>query len=123
MMFGLNDILKKLPNPFIKLNKDEEASLKEIEKSVKADIKEFSRIAKELYQDQRYLKLKSEFKRIQDQNLRLMVYFDCEDLNKFAMKMRTYQIQMRTLISIFDTPEGFIRKEEEMEQKAKNAAL
>ena len=117
MIPNLNDVLKKLSNPFIKLDKSEEAQLKEIELSVKKDIKAFSQEAKELYQDQRYTKLKLEFKRIYEQNLKLIIYFDSDTSEKYMMKMREYQIQLRVLKSIFDTPEGFIKKEEEINTK------
>ena len=120
MFPNLDAILKKMSNPFIKLNKQEELDLKSIELSVKKDVKEFSREAKELYQDQRYQKLKNEFKRIYEQNLRLIIYFDCDDTQRFIMKIKEYQVQLRTLKSIFDTPEGFIKKEEEIETKDKN---
>lgn len=114
MFPNLDKVLAKLSNPFISLDEREKQSLKEIELAVKQDIKEFSREAKELYQDQRYLKLKNEFKKIYEQNLRLIIYFDCDDTNRFIMKIKEYQVQLRTLKSIFDTPEGFINKEEEI---------
>lgn len=120
MIPNLNDVLKKLSNPFIKLNQDEESQLKEIERSVKKDIKQFSQEAKELYQDQRYTKLKTEFKRIYEQNLKLIIYFDSDTPERYIMKMREYQIQLRVLKSIFDTPEGFIKKDEEIETNKKN---
>lgn len=103
-----------MANPFVKLTEEDKEDLKSIELSVKKDVREFSKEAKELYQDQRYLKLKNEFKKIYDQNMRLIIYFDCDDTQRYLMKIREYQIQLRTLKSIFDTPEGFINKEEEM---------
>jgi adenylate kinase family enzyme len=115
-----NKILTKLSNPFIKLDKSEEEQLKEIELAVKRDIRQFSKEAKELYQDKRYEKLKNEFKSIYEQNLKLIIYYDNEDIQKYAMKMRTLQIQLRTLQSIFNTPEGFIKKEEEIDRTIKN---
>lgn len=111
---NVETILRKLSNPFDLLNNDEKSVLKEMESSVKRDIKEFCREAKELYQDKRYEKLRNEFKKIYEQNLRLIIYFDCEDVNKYLFKMREYQVQLRTLKSIFDTPEGFIKKDEEI---------
>lgn len=111
---NVETILRKLSNPFDLLSIDEKSVLKEVESSVKKDIKEFCREAKELYQDKRYEKLRNEFKKIYEQNLRLIIYFDCEDVNKYLFKMREYQVQLRTLKSIFDTPEGFIKKDEEI---------
>lgn len=111
---NVETILRKLSNPFDLLSIDEKSVLKEMESSVKKDIKEFCREAKELYQDKRYEKLRNEFKKIYEQNLRLIIYFDCEDVNKYLFKMREYQVQLRTLKSIFDTPEGFIKKDEEI---------
>lgn len=119
MIPDLNKVLAKLSNPFIKLEENEKESLRFIEQSVKKDIKEFSREAKEIYQDQRYIKLKNEFKKIYDNNIKLLLYFDSEDMNKYAMKMREYQIQLRTLKSIFDTPEGFIKQDEALDKVKK----
>ena len=116
MIPDLNNILKKMSNPFIKLSHEEEMDLKGIEQQVKKDVKAFSEEAKFLYQDNRYAKLKNEFKRIYEQNLKLIIHFDCDDPHRFIMKIREYQIQLRTLKSIFDTPEGFIKKEEEMDK-------
>jgi len=116
MIPDLGKILKGY-SPFKKLTEEEKSSFKEMEQSVKKDIKEFSKLAKELYDDNRYKKLKIEFKRIYEQNLKLIIFFDCDDPNKYLMKMRGYQIQLRTLKSIFDTPEGFIKSDEALEKK------
>lgn len=117
MIPDFSGILKKLSNPFIKLTDNEKQELKKIEVSVKKDIKEFAQIAKELFQDERYAKLKKEFVRIYDQCINLLIYYDCDDIQKYAFKMREYQIELRKLKSIFDTPEGFIREAEKMENR------
>lgn len=115
MIPNLNRILSKLSNPFIKLSDDESFKLKEIENSVKRDLKELSREAKELFQDQRYQKIKNDFDKIYNNNVKLMIDFECNDINTYFVKMHKYQIQLRTLKSIFDTPEALIRKEEEID--------
>lgn len=118
MIENINKILSNLSNkPYKKLTVEEEDVLKEIELSVKRDVKAFASLAKELYDDTRYKRLKDEFKKIYEQNMRVIVYFDCDDPNKYLMKMREYQVQLRTLKSIFDTPEGFIKSEEALEKK------
>ena len=109
-------LLQKLRNPFIKLTDEEKFVLKQKESEVKKDIKEFSGVAKELFGDARYKKLKDLFKDIYEQNMQLIIYFDCDDTQKYIMKMREYQMQLRTLKSIFDTPEDFIKKEEEIKK-------
>ncbi len=115
---NLNQILSNLSNkPYKKLTPDEETQLKEIELSVKRDVKAFSGLAKELFDDLRYKKLKDEFKKVYEQNMRLIIYFDCDDPNKYLMKMREYQVQLRTLKSIFEVPEGFIKSSEALEKK------
>lgn len=118
MIDDLKKILGSITNrPYQKLNEDEKIQFKEIELSVKRDIKEFSRLAKELFDDQRYQRLKLEFTRVYEQNMRLIIYFDSDDTQKYLMKMREYQIQLRTLKSIFDTPEGFIKSADALEKK------
>lgn len=112
----ISKLLAKVRNPFIQLTKEEQRELKSIEESVKKDIKSFSQEAKNLYDDERYSKLKNEFKRIYQQNINLIIYFDTKDPQEYIMKMREYQIQLRTLKSIFDTPEGFIKKEESLDK-------
>ncbi len=114
---NLNEILSKARNPFIRLTLDEKTELKKVEGSVKRDIKAFSVEAKNLYDDHRYQKLKNEFKRIYQQNINLIIYFDAKDAQEYIMKMREYQIQLRTLKSIFDTPEGFIKSEEALNKE------
>jgi len=111
MMEGL---ISKIRNPFIKLTEEEKFQLKEIENSVKKDIKAFAVIAKELYADSRYQKLKKEFERIYQQCVNLMIHYDTKDPQEYIMKMREYQVQARVLKSIFDTPEGFIRQDEKV---------
>lgn len=115
MIPNLSDVFRKLSNPFVKLTGDEQAALSQVELSVKKDIKRLSGEARELYDDQRYQGLKKEFKAIYDANLRLIINYDCENPDKYIMKMREFQVQLRTLKSIFDTPEGFIKKDEEMD--------
>ena len=110
----LSDLITKVKNPFIKLTEDEKFQLKEIENSVKKDIKAFAVMAKELYADLRYQKLKKEFERVYQQCMNLIIYYDTKDPQEYIMKMREYQIQARVLKSIFDTPEGFIKQEEKM---------
>ena len=113
----LNKILAKVRNPFIQLTQDEKVELKKIEESVKKDIKAFSREAKDLYDDARYQKLKNEFKRVYQHNMNLIIYFDTKDPQEYIIKMREFQIQLRVLKSIFDTPEGFIKQEEALDKK------
>lgn len=108
-MVSLSQILN---NPFKKLTVDEKQELKVIEQSVRNDIRRFSALAKELFTDNRYMELEKEFKKIYEQNLKLIIYFDCDDPNKYIMKMRELQVQIRTLKNIFDTPEGFVKSEE-----------
>ena len=110
-----------LQNPFKILSPEDKVNLKEIELSVKRDIRRFASNAKELFQDKRYLELKNEFKRIYEQQIRLLIYYDepSGDPLRFAMKVREFQIELRKLKSIFDTPEGFVKSEENMNKQEK----
>lgn len=103
-------------NPFGSSDIEEEQELKEIESSIKRNIKIFAEEAKELFSDQRYNRLKSEFKKIYDQNIKLLVYYNEPngDMNKYAYKMREFQMQLRILEQIFTTPEGFVESEKKI---------
>lgn len=106
----LNKMTAPLANPFKKVTADERVAMQEIELSVKKDIQIFSAMAKELFDDQRYIKLKNEFQRIYNQNLRLLIYTDFKDLSE----VKKIQTQIVTLKNIFDTPEGFVKSAEAM---------
>ncbi len=115
MIPDLTKIFKKLSNPFNKLTDEEEDALLQVELSVKKDIKNLSLEARELFDDQRYQKLKKDFKDIYEANLRLIINYNCVEPDKYIMKMRELQVRLRTLKSIFDTPEGFIKRAEEID--------
>lgn len=111
-----------LTNPFQQRTKDQEKELREIENAVKRDIQAFAAEAKELFGDTRYQKLKNQFKKIYEQNIRLLVYFDEPNgnLERYALKMREYQSQLRILKQIVDTPQGFVESEEKLEKTRVN---
>mgnify|MGYP001569787012 CR=1 FL=1 len=95
---------------FVREKEKREKELEELENKVKRDIKIFAEEAKELFQDQRYTKLKNEFKKILEQNTKLLINYDESngDINKYVFKMRGFQMQLRILEQIFNTPEGFV---------------
>ena len=116
MMFGLNkkilqSALQKSSNPFQDLTPEEKHSLHEVEEDVKKDIELLTTQSKDLFNDQRYKKLKAEFDKIYETSIKTLVEFDCDDADKYVMKMRGLQIQIRTLRAMFTVPEGFIKKE------------
>ena len=97
-------------NPYKPLSKKEIEDQSIIEKQVKQDIVEFAKVAKELFQDQRYEKLRKQFQKITSETMRLLVHFDSPDNTVYCNKMRNYQRQLKYLIDIFDTPQGFINE-------------
>jgi len=117
---NFENLLGKMNNPFKHLTHEEKVELNQIEASVKKDIKDFAVLAKELFDDSRYIKLKKEFHRVYEQTIRLMIYLDTDNKDIYAFKMRELQIQLRTLKSIFDTPEGFVKSLENIENANQN---
>ena len=111
--------LRLLTNPFKKLTKEEEQELKSLEADVKKDIKELAIVAKDLLQDERYKKLLNEYKKIYEQNVRLLIYFDCDSIDKYVLSMRKFQMQLRHLDEIINTPKGFIESEKRMDKEKK----
>jgi len=123
MFPDLNQILGNLRNnPFTKQTEAEKIELGKIEEATKKEIKELVRESKELLDDQRYHKLKSKFKQVYEQNMKLIVFFDSDDPYKYLMKMRTFQIQLRTLQDIVTTPEEFVKKDE-IDNANKNSGI
>jgi len=123
MFPDLNQILGNLRNnPFKKQTEAEKIELGKIEEATKKEIKELVRESKELLDDQRYHKLKSKFKQVYEQNMKLIVFFDSDDPYKYLMKMRTFQIQLRTLQDIVTTPEEFVKKDE-IDNANKNSGI
>ena len=106
-------------NPFKKLTEAEKEEHKKIEQRIKLDIMEFSRIAKELFLDQRYQKFTAEFKKIYERNIGYLIYEDEEDIYKFALKMKSYQNRLRILMNIVDIPKDFVKRQEEIEKEKK----
>lgn len=92
------------------LTKEELKQQVEAEKQVKNEIVEFAKVAKDLFQDQRYAKLKKRFQKIASETMRLLVHFDNPDNTIYCNKMRNYQRQLKYLFDIFDTPQGFINE-------------
>ena len=107
----LMSALRKMGNPFQELTVEEKHSLHDIEEDVKKDIALLTIQSKDLFNDQRYKKLKAEFDKIYETSIKTLVEFDCDDADKYVIKMRGFQIQIRTLRSMFTVPEGFIKKE------------
>ena len=97
-------------NPYKPLSKEEKKTQAEIENQVKQEVIEFAKVAKELFQDQRYEKLRNQFQKITSNTMRLLVHFDIPDNTVYCNKMRNYQRQLKYLIDIFDTPQGFINE-------------
>ena len=119
----LNLFKERLINPFRLPSKEEIKKQKEIEADVRNKIKAIAQEAKILFQDQRYSKLKDEFKKVYEQNIDILINYNEPqggNLEHYALKMREYQMQLRILKQIFDTPQGFVESEKKIDNEGKN---
>ena len=96
----------KLPTEFDKKKQ------KEAEQEVKRDIVNFSNIAKEMFQDERYARMKDLFSKVVKTKMRLIIYYENTNQDEYNAKMREFQVELRTLMNILDTPQGFIDQAE-----------
>ena len=118
MLPDLNQGLRKLSNPFIKLTPDEKLIFKEKELSVKKDIKELAQLAKELYGDKRYQKLREIFKQSYDNTVELLLLCpDLKDKEDFTWKVYKYLTELKVLKLIVETPDSFIKQEEKINKE------
>ncbi len=105
----LDEIVKNF-NPYRHKTEAEKFEAKKQEAQVKRDVIRFSQIAKDLFADQRYHELTEVFKKSIQTTMKMLVYYEEVDPQKYNAKMREYQTQLKTMFRIFDTPQGFINE-------------
>lgn len=117
-MQGIERILNQIRNnPYKQLTEEERQELKEIELSVKRDVRELIRISSEIVQDQRYAQLKKEYDRVYEKYVRLMIYLEEPDPIKYAFKMKEYATKLRDFEKIVHIPESFVEHEQVLNKK------
>ena len=119
---NLMDVIKNAvtsSNPYKLPSEFDKKKQKEAEQAVKLDIISFSNIAKEMFQDERYGKLKDLFSNIIKTKMRLIIYYENPKQDEYNAKMREFQVELRTLMNILDTPQGFIGQAERILKETK----